>query len=128
MAIDQNMTILCVDDFSTMRRIIKTLLKQLGYKNVLEADDGSTALTVLKEQKIDFIISDWNMPKMTGLDLLKTVRGDDQMKNMPFLMVTAEAEKESILAAVKAGVSNYVVKPFEFNELLGKIKGLIGES
>ena len=126
MAADPNMTILCVDDFSTMRRIIKTLLKQLGFKNILEADDGSTALQVLQSQKIDFVISDWNMPKMTGLDLLKTVRSADGWKNMPFLMVTAEAEKESIIAAVQAGVSNYVVKPFKAEVLKEKIEKIFG--
>ncbi len=126
MAADPNMTILCVDDFSTMRRIIKTLLKQLGFKNILEADDGSTALQVLQSQKIDFVISDWNMPKMTGLDLLKTIRSADDWRNMPFLMVTAEAEKESIIAAVQAGVSNYVVKPFKAEVLKEKIEKIFG--
>jgi len=126
MGADLNMTILCVDDFSTMRRIVKTLLKQLGFKNILEADDGSTALAVLKEQKVDFIISDWNMPNMTGLDLLKAVRADDATKAMPFLMVTAEAEKESIVTAVKAGVNNYVVKPFKAEVLQEKIEKIFG--
>jgi len=126
MGANPEMTILCVDDFSTMRRIIKTLLKQLGYKNILEADDGSTALEVLKENNVDFIISDWNMPKMTGLDLLKAVRQDDAMKEIPFLMVTAESEKDSILTAVKAGVSNYVVKPFKADVLKEKIDKIFG--
>ena len=121
MPADPNMTILCVDDFSTMRRIIKTLLKQLGFNNVLEADDGSTAMEMLKDSKIDFIISDWNMPKMTGLDLLMTVRASENMASMPFLMVTAESDKDSIIAAVKAGVSNYVVKPFKAEVLKEKI-------
>ncbi len=119
---DPNMTILSVDDFSTMRRILKTLLKQLGFVNVMEADDGSTALEILKKEKIDFVISDWNMPKMTGLELLKAVRADDSLKELPFLMVTAEAEKSNIVAAVQAGVSNYIVKPFTAEVLQQKIE------
>ena len=118
---DPTMTILAVDDFSTMRRIIKTLLKQIGYANVVEADDGSTALEVLKNTKVDFIISDWNMPKMTGLEFLKAVRADERFRHIPFLMVTAEAEKANIVAAVQAGVSNYVVKPFTADVLQQKI-------
>jgi two-component system chemotaxis response regulator CheY len=126
MAADPSMTILCVDDFSTMRRIIIGLLKQLGFKNIVEADDGSTAMEILKDRPIDFVISDWNMPKMTGLDLLKAVRADEKLKGMPFLMVTAESEKEHILAAVKAGVSNYVVKPFKADVLQEKIAKIFG--
>jgi two-component system chemotaxis response regulator CheY len=119
---DPSMTIMSVDDFATMRRIIKTLLKQLGFNNVIEADDGTTALETLKKEKIDFIISDWNMPKMTGLELLKAVRADDRLRHIPFLMVTAEAEKANIVAAVQAGVSNYIVKPFTAEVLQQKIE------
>jgi two-component system chemotaxis response regulator CheY len=118
---DPNMTIMSVDDFATMRRIIKTLLKQLGFNNVIEADDGTSALETLKKDKVDFIISDWNMPKMTGLELLKAVRADDRLRHIPFLMVTAEAEKANIVAAVQAGVSNYIVKPFTAEVLQQKI-------
>jgi two-component system chemotaxis response regulator CheY len=108
-----NMKFLIVDDFPTMRRIIKTLLKQNGYSNFVEAEDGEKAYRVLQSQPdIEFIVSDWNMPNMTGLEFLKTVRADPKFKNLPFLMVTAEAEKENIIEAVKSGVSNYIVKPF----------------
>ena len=105
--------ILVVDDFPTMRRIVKTLLKQIGFQNFTEVEDGAQALKILQEQgDFEFIVSDWNMPNMTGLELLKSVRVDPKLKHIPFLMVTAEAEKENIIEAVKAGVSNYVVKPF----------------
>ncbi|NVM23534.1 MAG: chemotaxis protein CheY [Desulfobacterales bacterium] len=121
---DLNMTILVVDDFATMRRIIRNVLKQIGFSNIVDADDGTTALGVLKKDKIDLIISDWNMPKMSGLDLLKAVRGDEALKTIPFLMVTAEAQKSAVVEAVQAGVSNYVVKPFTADvvkEKLGQI-------
>lgn len=108
-----DMKILVVDDFPTMRRIVKTLMRQNGYTNFVEAEDGAQALKMLGEQPdIEFIISDWNMPNMTGLEFLKAVRADAKYKHLPFLMVTAEAEKENIIEAVKSGVSNYVVKPF----------------
>ena len=108
-----DMKILVVDDFPTMRRIVKTLLRQNGYTNFVEAEDGAQGLKMLAEQPdIEFIVSDWNMPNMTGLEFLKAVRADDRYKHLPFLMVTAEAEKENIIEAVKSGVSNYVVKPF----------------
>jgi len=108
-----DMKFLIVDDFPTMRRIIKTLLKQNGYSNFVEAEDGEKAYRVLQSQPdIEFIVSDWNMPNMTGLEFLKTVRADPKFKSLPFLMVTAEAEKENIIEAVKSGVSNYIVKPF----------------
>ena len=103
---------LVADDFSTMRRIVRNLLKELGFVNVQEAEDGVQALSRLRAETFDFVVSDWNMPNMTGLELLKTVRADPKFKLLPFLMVTAEAEKENIIEAVKAGVSNYVVKPF----------------
>ena len=110
---DKNMKILVVDDFPTMRRIVKTLLRQNGYANLIEAEDGEKAYAMLQSTSdIDMIVSDWNMPNMTGLELLKTVRADPKVKHIPFLMVTAEAEKENIIEAVKSGVSNYVVKPF----------------
>ncbi len=109
---DQNMRILVVDDFSTMRRIIKNILKEIGYSNVDEADDGSTALEKLKGGNFDFVVTDWNMPNMPGIDLLKAIRQDPVLKSMPVLMVTAEAAKENVVTAVEAGVSNYIVKPF----------------
>ncbi len=121
MPADLNMQILVVDDFSTMRRIVKNILRQLGYNNVVEADDGTTAMVKLKTTKIDFVITDWNMPKMTGLELLKQIRADPELKSMPVLMVTAEALQENILAAVKAGVNNYVVKPFDAQTLSDKM-------
>ena len=126
MDIDRNMGILVVDDFATMRKVIKNLLKQVGYKNITEAEDGMAALRVLKSQKIDFIISDWNMPNMNGLEFLKAVRADSELSDLPFLMVTAEALKENVVAAVKAGVSNYIVKPFTA-EVLGEKIGKIVE-
>lgn len=109
---EMNMKILIVDNLSTMRMIVKDILKQLGYKNVVLAGDGSVALNLLKKEKIDFIISEWDMPKMSGLDLLKVVRNDEELKSIPFLMVTAEAKKENIISAAKAGVSDCIVKPF----------------
>lgn len=110
--LDQNMKILVVDDFSTMRRIIKNILKEIGYTNVDEADDGSTALEKLKGGGFDFVVTDWNMPNMPGIELLKAIRGDDKLKSLPVLMVTAEAAKENVVTAVEAGVNNYIVKPF----------------
>ena len=110
-----------VDDFATMRKVIKNLLKQIGFENITEAEDGTSALRVLKSQEIDFVISDWNMPNMSGLELLKTMKADDEIKSVPFLMVTAEALKENVVIAVKAGVSNYVVKPFTAEVLSEKI-------
>ncbi|MBN2299325.1 MAG: chemotaxis response regulator CheY [Deltaproteobacteria bacterium] len=121
MALDKNMKILVVDDFSTMRRIVKNILRQLNFNNIIEADDGSTALDVLQKEKIDMVVSDWNMPKMTGLELLKAIRSDDALKDIPFLMVTAEAQQENIIEAVKSGVSNYIVKPFTAETLGQKI-------
>jgi two-component system chemotaxis response regulator CheY len=110
--LDQNMKILVVDDFSTMRRIIKNILREIGYSNVDEADDGSTALEKLKSAKFDFVVTDWNMPNMPGIELLKAIRQDDGLKDTPVLMVTAEAAKENVVTAVAAGVNNYIVKPF----------------
>ncbi len=116
-----NMKILVVDDFSTMRRIVKNLLKQLGYSNVDEAEDGAQALARLKSEKYEFVVSDWNMPNMTGLELLQAVRADASLKEIKFLMVTAEALQENVIAAVQAGVNNYIVKPFTAETLKEKI-------
>ena len=116
--------ILVVDDFSTMRRIVRNILKQIGHTDVDEAENGKEALQKLKQQDFDFVISDWNMPTMTGLDLLKAVRADPQLKGMPFLMVTAESKQENVVEAIKAGVNNYIVKPFTaetVNEKLSKL-------
>ena len=125
MAIDKNMEILVVDDFATMRRVIKNLLKQAGYQNVAEAEDGVAALSILRSQKIDFVISDWNMPNMNGLDFLKTVRADNELSGLPFLMVTAEGLKENVVNAIKAGVTGYIVKPFTADTLDEKIEKII---
>ncbi|MFP4167512.1 MAG: chemotaxis response regulator CheY [Desulfonatronovibrionaceae bacterium] len=119
--INKDMRILIVDDFSTMRRIIKNIMRQLGYNNIVEADDGTTAWEILNKDKIDFIISDWNMPKMTGIELLRKVRASEEFSDMPFLMVTAEAQQENIIEAVQAKVSNYIVKPFTAETLGQKI-------
>lgn len=117
-----DMKILVVDDFPTMRRIVKTLLRQNGYSNFVEAEDGEQAYGILKStMDIEFIVSDWNMPNMTGIEFLKVVRADPKFKHLPFLMVTAEAEKENIIEAVKSGVSNYVVKPFTGATLAEKL-------
>jgi two-component system, chemotaxis family, chemotaxis protein CheY len=118
---DLKMNILIVDDFSTMRRIVKNILKQLGYVNIFEADDGKTALDVLKQEKIALVISDWNMPQMSGIELLKAVRTSEQWKDLPFLMVTAEGQKENVIEAVKNRVNNYIVKPFTPETLMEKI-------
>jgi len=126
MDIDRDMKILLVDDFATMRKVIKNLLKQGGYNNISEAEDGVEALKILKSEHIDFIISDWNMPNMTGLELLKAVRADSELSGLPFLMVTAEGLKENVVVAVKAGVSNYIVKPFTAEVLNEKIEKIIG--
>ena len=122
---DNNIKILVVDDFATMRKVVRNLLKQGGYEDIVEAEDGVMALKALKSQKIDFIVSDWNMPNMTGLELLKAVRADEELAKTPFLMVTAEALQDNVVAAVKAGVSNYIVKPFTAEVLNEKIKKII---
>ena len=118
---DKNMKILIVDDFSTMRRIIRNILKQLEFVNVEEAEDGSVAFEKLKEADYDFVITDWNMPNMTGLDLLKEIRANEKLKDLKILLVTAEAEKENIIQAAQAGVNDYVVKPFTADVLEQKI-------
>ncbi len=125
MSVNKNLKILIVDDFATMRKVIRNLLKQGGFENVVEAEDGVAALKILQSQKVDFIISDWNMPNMSGLELLKAVRGDGDLKELPFLMVTAEALKDNVVAAVKAGVSNYIVKPFTAEVLNEKIEKIV---
>lgn len=115
------MKILVVDDFSTMRRIIKNLLRDLGYNNTSEADDGQSALPMLQAGDFDFLITDWNMPGMTGIDLLKIVRADDKLASLPVLMVTAEQKREQIIEAAQAGVNGYIVKPFTAQVLKEKI-------
>jgi len=110
--LDLSLKVLVVDDFSTMRRIVKNLLKQIGYKNIDEAEDGVQALSKLQDGGYGLVVSDWNMPNMDGLEMLKAVRQDPAIKNIPVLMVTAEAEKEKVITAIQAGVNNYVVKPF----------------
>ncbi|MCC7081641.1 MAG: chemotaxis response regulator CheY [Burkholderiales bacterium] len=117
-----NLKFLVVDDFATMRRIICNLLKELGFGNVDEAEDGVNALQKLRSARFDFVISDWNMPNMTGIDLLRNIRADDQLRALPVLMVTAEAKKENIIAAAQAGASGYVVKPFTAATLDEKLK------
>lgn len=119
---DKNMKILVVDDFSTMRRIIKNLLRDLGYNNTAEADDGTTALPMLQAGGYDFVVTDWNMPGMQGIDLLKAIRADDKLKDLPVLMVTAEAKRDQIVEAAQAGVNGYVVKPFTAQTLKEKIE------
>lgn len=126
MPVDKSIKILIVDDFATMRRIVKNILTQLGFKNLIEADDGTTAVEILKQEKIGLIISDWNMPKMTGLDLLKNVRSDPSTATIPFIMVTAEAQQDNIILAVKAKVSQYIVKPFTAETLSEKIDKVFG--
>lgn len=121
MAFDLSMKILVVDDFSTMRRIIKNILKQIGFTNIDEAENGQIALSKIGEGNYDLVVSDWNMPEMTGIELLKMVRANETTKDLPFLMVTAEAKKENVVEAVKAGVNNYIVKPFTAEVLQEKI-------
>jgi len=126
---DPKMKFLVVDDFSTMRRIVRNLLKELGYSNVDEAEDGAMALSKLKNEQFDFVISDWNMPVMNGLDMLKSIRADAALAKLPVLMVTAEAKKENIIAAAQAGANGYVVKPFTaatLDEKLNKIFEKLG--
>ena len=122
--VSRDMKILVVDDFSTMRRIVKNILTQLGFSKIEEAEDGRVALAKIESGGIEFVISDWNMPNMMGIDLLKAVRAKDNTKNLPFLMVTAESQKENVIEAVQAGVSNYIVKPFTAETLEQKL-GLI---
>ena len=127
MAVDKNMAILIVDDYKTMLRIVSNLLKQIGFSNVEEAIDGSTALSKLRERAYGLVISDWNMEPMTGLQLLKEVRADERLKTMPFIMVTAESKTENVVAAKAAGVNNYIVKPFNAETLKKKIVSVLGD-
>ena len=120
--VDANMKFLVVDDFSTMRRIVKNLLKELGFTNVQEAEDGVDALNKLRGGDFDFVVSDWNMPNMTGIELLRAIRADATLKHLPVLMVTAEAKRENIIEAAQAGASGYVVKPFTAGTLDEKLK------
>src|SRR5690606_12937479 len=128
--VDKSMSILVVDDFPTMRRIVRTLLKELGFTNVDEAEDGQEALAKLKSGGFELVVSDWNMPNLDGLEMLRHIRADDALKHLPVLMVTAEAKKENIIAAAKAGASGYVVKPFTaatLEEKLNKIFEKLGK-
>lgn len=126
MAVDYNMPILIVDDYRTMLKIIRNLLKQLGFTNVEEAVDGSEALGKLREGEFDLVISDWNMEPMTGLELLKEVRADDRLRAVPFIIITAESKIENVVAAKEAGVSNYIVKPFNAATLKAKLTSVLG--
>ncbi len=126
---NKNMRILIVDDFSTMRRIIKNLLNDLGYTNTAEAEDGNSALTALSQGSFEFVVTDWNMPGMTGIELLKAIRADERFKTLPVLMVTAEAKREQIIEAAQNGVNGYIIKPFTaqtLEEKLGKIFERLG--
>jgi len=120
-ALDKNMKVLVVDDFSTMRRIVKNLLRDLGFTNIQEADDGSTALPMLQGGDFDFVVTDWNMPGMQGIDLLKAIRADANLAHIPVLLITAEAKKEQIVMAAQAGVNGYIVKPFTAGTLKTKL-------
>jgi two-component system chemotaxis response regulator CheY len=126
MSVDYNMSILIVDDYKTMLRIIRNLLRQLNFTNVEEAMDGTEALHMLKEKDIQLIISDWNMEPMTGLQLLREVRKSDKFKHIPFIMITAESKAENVVAAKQAGVSNYIVKPFNAETLKAKLSSVLG--
>ena len=127
MAVDHSMPVLIVDDYKTMIGIIRNLLKQLGFANVDEAGDGSAALNMMREKQYGLIISDWNMEPMTGYELLREVRAEDRLSRTPFIMVTAESKTENVIAAKKAGVNNYIVKPFNAATLKSKIDAIFGE-
>jgi two-component system chemotaxis response regulator CheY len=127
MAVDHSMPVLIVDDYKTMIRIIRNLLKQLGFANVDEAGDGSAALDMMRQKDYGLVISDWNMEPMTGYELLREVRADDRLSRTPFIMVTAESKTDNVVAAKKAGVSNYIVKPFNAATLKAKIDAIFGE-
>jgi two-component system chemotaxis response regulator CheY len=123
---DLNMKVLIVDDFATMRRIVRNILKQIGFANINEADNGKNALKELQKEKYDLILCDWNMPEMPGIELLNSIRADDRLKDTPFVMVTAEAQKDNIVEAVKAGVTSYVVKPFTADTINEKLQKVFG--
>lgn len=127
MAVDMNMKILIVDDYKTMLRILRNLLRQLNFVNVDEASDGAEALGKLRQEKFGMVISDWNMEPMTGIQLLREVRSDDTLKHLPFIMITAESKSENVIAAKEAGVSNYIVKPFNAETLKTKLVSVVGE-
>lgn len=127
MAVDKNMSVLIVDDYKTMLRIIRNLLKQLGFNNIDEATDGSMALQMMRAASYGLVISDWNMEPMTGLQLLREVRADAKLKPTPFIMVTAESKSENVIAAKEAGVSNYIVKPFNAETLKAKMVSVLGD-
>ena len=127
MSVDKNMPILIVDDYKTMLKIIRNLLSELGFTNVEEASDGTQALEKLRTQSFSLVISDWNMEPMTGYDLLRTVRADEKLKRIPFIMVTAEAKTENVVAAKEAGVNNYIIKPFTAATLRSKLSAVVGE-
>jgi len=125
--INMGMKVLVVDDFATMRKIVRNILKQIGFTNIVEADDGANALQMIKEDKIDFVVTDWNMPNMTGLDLLKNIRATEKAKDTPVLMVTAEGLADNVVDAVKAGVDNYIVKPFTAETVQAKIEQIFAK-
>ena len=127
MAVDLSLPILVVDDYKTMVRIIRNLLKQLGFQNVDDAHDGSEALSKIRQKSYGLVISDWNMEPMTGFELLKEVRADEKIKGTPFIMITAESKTENVVAAKQAGVNNYIVKPFNAATLKNKISSVIGD-
>lgn len=127
MAVDMNIKILIVDDYDTMRRVLNNLLRQLNFTNVDEASDGAEALEKLNKNKFDLIISDWNMEPMTGIQLLREIRADDNLNDIPFIMITAETKSENVIAAKEAGVSNYIVKPFNAETLKTKLVGVLGD-
>jgi two-component system, chemotaxis family, chemotaxis protein CheY len=127
MAVDLNMPVLIVDDYKTMLRIIRNLLKQIGFNNVDEATDGKAALEKMQQRKYGLVISDWNMEPMTGLELLKEVRADDKLRPTPFIMITAESKTENVIAAKQAGVNNYIVKPFNAATLKTKLTSVLGD-
>ncbi len=126
--IDTGIKVLVVDDMSTMRRIVKNVLRQIGFSDIVEAENGQDALTKLKAGGFGLVVSDWNMPVMQGIELLRAVRADTELKTIPFLMVTAEAQKENLIEAVQAGVSNYVVKPFTAEVLQGKLEKIFANA
>lgn len=120
-----NMKVLIVDDFATMRKIVRNILKQIGFTNMIEAENGKAALKALKKDSVDLVLCDWNMPEMSGIDLLKTLKSDDELKDIPFVMVTAEAQKDNIIEAVGAGINSYIVKPFTAETISKKLKAIL---
>lgn len=127
MAVDRSMNVLVIDDYKTMVRIVRNLLEQLGFRNIDEAADGVTALEMIRAKSYGLVLSDWNMQPMTGFDLLKAVRAEERTKTLPFVMVTAEAKTENVVAARQAGVNNYIIKPFTLAVLKQKLSSVLGE-